>query len=87
MNKRNLGTLLKDVLIVPKLDRRLFSVNSFLNKENNLVNFEKNQIELSMYEGPRIKVPLSSLQSNVLIVVFRNKQKRENYQNSETVKL
>ena len=41
-NKMDLGTLkLEDVLIVPNLDRRLFSVNSFLNKGNNWVHFEK----------------------------------------------
>ena len=49
-NKRNLGTLkFEDVLIVPNLDRRLFSVNSFLNKGNNWIHFEKNHIVLGIY--------------------------------------
>ena len=59
-NKRNLETLkLEDVLIVPSLDWRLFSVSSFLNKGNNWVHFEKNHIELGIYKGPKIKLPLS----------------------------
>ena len=50
-NKRNLGTLkFEDVLIVPNLDRRLFSVNSFLNKGNNWIHFEKNHIVLGIYD-------------------------------------
>ena len=61
-NNRILWTLdLEDVLVEPNLDRRLFSVNSFLNKVNNLALFKKNYIDLGIYEGPGIEVLLSSL--------------------------
>ena len=59
-NKRNLEILkLEDVLTVPNLDRRLFSVNSFLNKGKK--HYEKNQIELGTSEGSSVKLPISSL--------------------------
>ena len=60
--KKLIGTLkLDDVLIVPNLDRRLFSVNSFLNKGNNWVHFDKNYIQLGIHDGPTIKIPITSL--------------------------
>ncbi len=48
IKKRNqiIGILrLEDVLIVPTLDRRQFSVNSFLSKGNNRVLFQDDYIE------------------------------------------
>ena len=55
---RIIGTLkLDDALIVPNLDRRLFSVNAFLNKGNNWVHFDKNFIKLGINDGPTIKNP------------------------------
>ena len=56
------------MLIVPSLDRRLFSVNSFLQNGNNWVHFENNSIHLGIRDGPKIKIPITSLQSNALIV-------------------
>ena len=42
-----IGTLkLDDDLIVPNLNGRLFSVDSFLNRGNNWVHFDKNYIQL-----------------------------------------
>ena len=83
-NNKNLGTLiLDDVLIVPHLDRRLFSVNSFLSKGNNWVHFEKNHIELGISDGPKIRLPLSSLQSNAFVVESEN----EYNNNSQNKKL
>ena len=67
--KTILGTLrLDNVLIVPSLDRRLFSVNSFLQNGNNWVHFENNSIHLGIRDGPKIRIPITSLQSNALIV-------------------
>jgi len=64
-----LGILrLDNVLIVPSLDRRLFSVNSFLQNGNNWVHFENSHIHLGIKDGPKIKIPISSLQSNALVV-------------------
>ena len=66
-NKKNIGILrLDNVLIVPNLDRRLFSVNSFLSSENNWVHFENNYIHLGIKDGPKIKISIPSLQSNAL---------------------
>ena len=49
--KVNIGSLrLGNVLIVPDLDRRLFSINSFLESENNWVHFENNYIHLGSKE-------------------------------------
>ena len=70
-------------MIVLNLDRSLLSVNSFLNKGNNWVHFEKDYIELGRSEGPRIRLPSLSLQSNIFVVASGNKQKREEYPNSE----
>ena len=77
--RRDFGTLvLEDVLIVPNLDRRLFSVNSFLARGNNWVHFENQHIELGIQDGPKIKIPLSSLQTNAMIVnTRRNKYSDE----------
>ena len=60
-NKTHIGNLrMEDVLIVPNLDRRLFSVNSFLSKGQNWVHFNKEYIELGIHEGPAIKIPITS---------------------------
>ena len=77
---------MEDDLIVPNLDRRLFSVNSFLNKGNNWVHFEKNHIELGINDGPRIKHSLSSLQSNAFVVASGNEKKRQELWNKEKKK-
>ena len=70
--RRNFGTLvLEDVLIVPNLDRRLFSVNSFLARGNNWVHFENNHIKLGIQDGQKIKIPPSSLKTNAMIVNTR----------------
>ena len=74
---KTIGTLkLDDVLIVPNLDRRLFSVNAFLNKGNNWVHFDKNFIKLGINDGPTIKIPISSLQSNAMVVNIAKNDKR-----------
>ena len=77
--RRDFGTLvLEDVLIVPNLDRRLFSVNSFLARGNNWIHFENHHIELGIQDGSKIKIPLSSLQTNAMIVnTRRNKYSDE----------
>ncbi len=75
--KRDIGIIrLDNVLIVPNLDRRLFSVNSFLASGNNWVHFENNYIHLGIKDGPKIKISSSLLQSNELIA--RNKNKNGN---------
>ena len=60
------------MLIVPDLGRRLFSVNSFLASWNNGRHFVNNYIHLGIKDGPKIKIPISSLQSNALIVGNKN---------------
>ena len=66
---REIGKLiLEDVLVVPNLYRRLFSVSSFLSKRNNWVNFKRDQIELSVRNCPTIKLPFTSLQANTFVV-------------------
>ena len=71
--KTNIGSpRLYNVLIVSNLGRRLFLVNSFLLSGNERVHFENNHIHLGIKDGPRIKIPISSLQSNVLIVSNKN---------------
>ena len=78
-NKREIGILrLDNILIVPNLDRRLFSVNSFLTSGNNWVHFENNYIHLGIKDGPKIKISLSSLQSNAQIVRNKNKNNEKN---------
>ena len=86
-DKNSAGTLiLDDVLIVPSLDRRLFSVNSFLGKGNNWVHFEKDSIILGIRTGPKVNVPITSLQSNALIVGTRNHKRTRNENRCETQK-
>ena len=68
-NKKVLGSLiLEDVLIVPNLDRRLFSVNAFLSRGHNWMHFSRHTIKLGIKDGPRINIPISSLQSNALVL-------------------
>ena len=67
--KKELGTLiLEDVLIVPNLDRRLFSVNAFLSKGHNWVHFTHDNIKLGIRNGPSIDIPITSLQANAMVV-------------------
>ena len=47
-------------------------MNYFLNKGNNWVHFEKKYIELGISEGPRIRLQLSSWQSNAFVVDSEN---------------
>ena len=75
-NKKVLGSLiLEDVLIVPNLDRRLFSVNAFLSKGHNWVHFSRHTIKLGIKDGPSIHIPIASLQSNALVVDHSGIQK------------
>ena len=68
-HRKEIGKLiLEDVLIVPNLDRRLFSVSSFLSKGNNWTNFKRDQIELGVRNDPTIKLPITSLQANAFVV-------------------
>ena len=69
-----------NVLIVPNLDRRLFSVNFFLASGNNWVHFENNYNHLGTKDGPKIEKLFSSLLSNVLI--FNNKKERKSNENN-----
>ena len=83
--KQIIGILrLEDVLIVPTLDRRLFSVNSFLSRGNNRVLFQDNYIELGIKGGPKIKIPITSLQSNAMIVNSQNQQCEEKQNHNKT---
>ena len=75
--RHRIGTLrLDDILIVPSLDRRLFSVNSFLSKGNRRVLFQDNYVELTIKNGPKIRIPITSLQSNIMIVNTRSNTER-----------
>ena len=65
----NYKLTLKDVLIVPFLDRRLFSVESFLSKGNNWVQFSRDSIHLGIKSGPNIRIPITSVQSTALVVI------------------
>ena len=68
-NKRILDSLiLEDALIVTNLDRRLFYVNAFLSKGHNWVYFSRHTIKLGIKVGPNINIPITSLQSNALVV-------------------
>ena len=79
-----IGTLrLDDVLIVPSLDRRLFSVNFFLSKGYRRVLFQDNYVELSIKNGPKIRIPIFSLQSNTMIVNTRSNTKRSKTPSSD----
>ena len=67
--KNIMGTLRQDnVIIVPNLNRRLFLVNSFLNKGNSWVQFDKNNLWLGLQNGPTIIIQITSLHSNALAV-------------------
>ena len=83
--KQIIGILrLEDVLIVPTLDRRLFSVNSFLSRGNNRVLFQDDYIELGIKGGPKIKIPITSLQSNAMIVNSQNEDYEEKQDHNKT---
>ena len=43
--------ILEDVLIVPNLDRHLFSVHAFLSKGHNWVHFSQTEIQLGIKNG------------------------------------
>ena len=75
---RIIGTLKLDVvLIVPNLNRRLFSEITFLNKGNNWVHFDKNFIKLGINDGPTIKISISSPQANTMVAnIAKNDKKR-----------
>ena len=74
-NRLRASLILEDVLIVPNLDRRLFSVNAFLSKGHNWTQFSRNTIKLGIKDGPSIIIPIMSLQSNALVVEYNKKQK------------
>ena len=88
--KQIIGILrLEDALIVPTLDRRLFSVNCFLSRRNNRVLFQDDYIELGIKGGPKIKIPMTSLQSNSMTVNSQNgnhDEKQDLYQNKNKLK-
>ena len=86
-HNKHLGTLkLEDVLIVPNLDRRLFSVGSFLAKGNNWVHFTRDSIELGIKGGPKLIVPITSLQTNAMVVnVSSKKQSHPKYKLSTEI--
>ena len=70
-NKKKLGSsILEDTLIgVPNLDRHLFSVNAFLSKGHNWVYLPRHTIKkLEINDGPSINIPITSLQSNAIVV-------------------
>ncbi len=88
-NKKNLGILKPDdVLIVPNLGRKLFSVRVFLSEENNWVHFEKNRIDLGFYEEPRVRLLLFYQIILLLITATKNKShdiQNQQHQNQECV--
>ena len=51
-------------------------MKAFLNKGNNWVHFDKNFIKLGINDGPTIKIPISSLQSNAMVVDIAKTDKR-----------
>ena len=66
---KELGTIiLEDVLIVPNLDRQLFSVNAFSSKGHNWVHFTNDNIKLGIHNSPSIDTPITSLQANAMVV-------------------
>ena len=72
----NLGILkLDNILIVPSLDRRLFSVNSFLQNGNNWVHFEGSFIHLGIKDGPRIRIPILLLNCSNAAVFLKIQKK------------
>ena len=67
--KKVMSVLRLDYVVnVPNLDRRLFSVNSFINKGNNWVHFDKYNIQLVIQNSPTIKSQIISSQSNKMVV-------------------
>ena len=67
--KKIIGILsLYDFFIVSNLDRRLFSVISFLNMGNNSVPFDKYNIQLEILNGPMIKIHITTLQSYAVVL-------------------
>ena len=70
--------ILEDVLIVPNLDRRLFSVNAFLSRGHDWVHFSRHTIKLGIKDGPSINIPITSLQSNALVVDHSGTQNLKN---------
>ena len=75
--RHTIGTLrFDDVLKVPSLDRRLFSVSSVLSKGNRRVLFQDNYVELRIKNGPKIRNPIIPLQSNTMIDNTRSNAKR-----------
>ena len=82
-NNKVIGSLiLEDVLIVPNLDRRLFSVNAFLSKGHNWIHFSRHLIKLGIKDGPCIQIPITSLQSNALVVEHNHNQKPKEFLSS-----
>ena len=59
---------LEHISIVPTLDMRLFSVNSFLSRRNDRVLSQDDYIELGFRGRQKIKIPIRSLQPNAMIV-------------------
>ena len=79
-NKKVLGSLiLEDVLIVPNLDSKLFSVNAFLSRRHNWMYFSGHTIKLGIKDGPSTNIPISSLQSNALVVDHSGTQKSKEF--------
>ena len=82
-NNKVIGSLvLEDVLIVPNLDIRLFSVNAFLSKGHNWVHFSRHTIKLGIKDGPSINIPITSLQSIALVVEHNHNQKPKEFSSS-----
>ena len=61
-------------------------MNSFLSKGNRRVLFQNNYVELSIKNGPKIRIPITSLQSNAMIVNTRSNTKRRMIPQNETTK-
>ncbi len=59
---------LEDVLILPTLARSLFLVKSFLLTGNDRLLFQDDYTELGIRGGPKIRFPITSLQSFAMIV-------------------
>ena len=69
-NNKKLGSaILEDALIVPNLDKHLFWVNAFLSNGHNWVYLQRHTIKkLVINDGSSINIPITSLQSNALVV-------------------
>ena len=50
-------------------------VNVFLSKDHNWVHFSRHMIKLGIKDGPSIQIPITSLQSNALVVEHNHKHK------------